>query len=568
VSQSKRVEVSLRSVVAIIALATLPFIAALFAPLFADDYIHIERARALASGQFDILLDGWVLVAEDAAAWWAPSDLAIPYFRPLVTLSFLLDDSFFGLAASGYHLTNLVLHVLVTLLVLRIASHLLAPAQAWAAAALFAVHPCHAEAVVWASGRTDVLMAACYAFAVWADMERGVRRTRGWLGLSVAFALAGLLAKEMAITLPVILALHAWLFRRGQPAWWWGAAASGTVAAVYLLGRTLLLGPPTTPPHPFGHGLGDPDFAWNVVGGSLLYLVDLLLIAPVDPAEGFPLLSRHWPVLLGLAALAGAILAWITRRALARPEAERGPARVALFALAWLAITILPVLPISVGERFLYLPSVGLCLLVGAAVPPQWSAGPFKARRYAVALLLALALVTAGKVVVWKAFSEVSRGAIDQTLAALDAHPDAILVAVVDLPGTSALGFPHAVRLARPERELDVAIVSVAPHFITPVETFRSSVDYRGDRISIRAAGSPYLQSYIERAFRGEAAPYRGGEHVRWTHFDVVIGETSQDGVLSFDVELPPARSVPRLVLRGSGFTVEALTPDAGTAGS
>ena len=80
------------------------------------------------------------------------------YYRPLVSLSFWLDYKLWGLNAAGFHLTNILLHMvnvlLLFLLVLRFVDHTLA---AFASACLFAAFPTNFENVAWISGRTDVL---------------------------------------------------------------------------------------------------------------------------------------------------------------------------------------------------------------------------------------------------------------------------------------------------------------------------------------------------------------------------------------------------------------------------
>ena len=106
-----------------------------------------------------------------------------------------------------------------------------------------------------------------------------------------------------------------------------------------------------------------------------------------------------------------------------------------------------------------------------------------------------------GKTLVFGAFTGQSRHAVDQALRALDRAPESTSLLVVDLPAASALAFPHAVRLERPEREMRVEILSLSPHFLLPDEGFRSEVTLGDDRLVVRALGTPYLTSYIERAY-------------------------------------------------------------------
>ena len=143
-------------------------------------------------------------------------------YVPLVYTSFLWDRAVSllvsgGLAPSVFKLHNLLLHAGSACLVYRIIARLApVPAAALAGALLFAVHPVQVEAVVWATGRKDVLS----GFLVLVSLERiqvfgALRRWRDFAFASLAFALA-LLAKPAAITAPLL----AWmLLIAGGEAW-------------------------------------------------------------------------------------------------------------------------------------------------------------------------------------------------------------------------------------------------------------------------------------------------------------------------------------------------------------
>src|SRR5271165_3896161 len=196
-------------------LAALPLLPTLFAPFLADDYLHIKVAAGIPGS----LGKGWILPVASAGAWWTPADLTVDYFRPLVVLSFALDRAAYGLHPSGYHFTNLLVHAATTLLVWRIARHAIGPGfGAWAGAALFAIHPCHAGALDWISGRTDVLAGAFFAAALFVHLEsRPLTARSAWkLALANVLFLCGLLCKEMAITLPAVVVLDGFLRPRDE----------------------------------------------------------------------------------------------------------------------------------------------------------------------------------------------------------------------------------------------------------------------------------------------------------------------------------------------------------------
>ena len=85
-------------------------------------------------------------------------------YIPLTTLSFAFEHYFFGYNPFVIHLTNLILHLLVTALVFFLAMQLRLPLIARGIAALiFGIHPIHVESVAWVTERKDVL----YAFFIW-----------------------------------------------------------------------------------------------------------------------------------------------------------------------------------------------------------------------------------------------------------------------------------------------------------------------------------------------------------------------------------------------------------------
>jgi len=80
-------------------------------------------------------------------------------YRPLATLTYRLNHNLHGLNPLGYHLVNVLTHTLVTYLFSRFSAQVTQPAAALIAALLFAVHPIHAEPVSCIVGRSDLLCA-------------------------------------------------------------------------------------------------------------------------------------------------------------------------------------------------------------------------------------------------------------------------------------------------------------------------------------------------------------------------------------------------------------------------
>ena len=91
---------------------------------------------------------------------WAFSTTYAEFWHPLTWLSLMLDYQLYGLNAGGYHMTNLILHILSTLLLFWLFNRM--TGAIWKSAfvaAFFALHPLHVESVAWIAERKDVLSA-------------------------------------------------------------------------------------------------------------------------------------------------------------------------------------------------------------------------------------------------------------------------------------------------------------------------------------------------------------------------------------------------------------------------
>ena len=339
-----------------------------------DDSVIVERNPAVQE------LGRWKLIF--FSDYWPAAHSAL--YRPLTTLSFAMERWVHGSRPAGFHLLNVILHAFTSALVLLIAAELIGPGLgAVLAAALFAAHPIHTEAVCGVVGRAELLSSALALCALYLCLRQGNNeKASRWTvaGISLLFFLA-LCSKENVVILPVLLLLWELSRRTGQRAMvklkrisrspsFRGVLAA---AAAFLLLRTAVFGGFRVSLVP------NPPFVEN----PLAYESSLtrILNAVVNQAHGLRLhvfphpliadysyqtLERHssWldPGLLLMAALAILILlVWTMRNQTAGNLA---------FAASWYALAILPVsnIPFALGtifgERLYYLPSAGFCLCV------------------------------------------------------------------------------------------------------------------------------------------------------------------------------------------------------------
>ena len=161
-----------------------------------DDSAYVTENSHIQSG---ITLDGFL---------WAFSTKYTGLWNPLVWLSVMFDYQLHGLNAGGYHLTNLILHVMSALLLFWLFSRM--TGAIWRSAfvaAFFALHPLHVESVAWIAERKDVLSAFFWMLTlclyVYYTEKPVIRR---YLPVLLCFACA-LMSKPMVITLPVVMIL-------------------------------------------------------------------------------------------------------------------------------------------------------------------------------------------------------------------------------------------------------------------------------------------------------------------------------------------------------------------------
>lgn len=135
------------------------------------------------------------------------------YYRPLVLITYSFDYALWELKPAGFHFTNIVFHLIATLLLFRILLYLSeqyenGKAGAFLGAVIFAVHPIHTEAVSWVSGRTDLLATMLFfaSFLYYVKYDR--RNDLRLLIYSLIFYLLALLSKEMIVTMPVFILLY------------------------------------------------------------------------------------------------------------------------------------------------------------------------------------------------------------------------------------------------------------------------------------------------------------------------------------------------------------------------
>ena len=168
-----------------------------------DDYLYIVNNPAVKSLSFENIKSIFTSVF-------------VSNYIPLTMLSYSLDYYFYGLDPSGYHLTNLILHLLNCILVFWLFFIISKNAGiSFITAILFAIHPMHVESVAWIGERKDVL----YAFFFLGSLISYCRylkegRISRYYYIAIFLFLLSLMSKAMAVTLPLALMLFDYILGR------------------------------------------------------------------------------------------------------------------------------------------------------------------------------------------------------------------------------------------------------------------------------------------------------------------------------------------------------------------
>jgi tetratricopeptide (TPR) repeat protein len=338
---------------------------------------------------------------------WMFTTFRMSNWHPLTWISHATDYAIWGLNPLGHHLTGIILHGLNTLLVFLVALQFMLVAQstgppssssthslpfssmqpviaASVTALLFGCHPLHVESVAWVAERKDVLCAFFYLLTLlsysFLSAAADKKSRRKWYVCCLGVSVLALMAKPMAVTVPLVLMiLDIYPLRRFGPA---GNDASRikrllaekipflfvslvagliTIKAQYVTGAV--------------QNLQRLPFSVRMINGlhaPWFYLSKMLWPAELAPIYPLPEHVRFFDpqyILPGMLVLliTGSVV-WMMKRG-----------NFLLFTgWSFYLVTLLPVLGfIQVGsqmaaDRYTYIPSIGIFMLAGAGVSQLW----------------------------------------------------------------------------------------------------------------------------------------------------------------------------------------------------
>jgi protein O-mannosyl-transferase len=371
---------------------------------------------------------------------WAFTQSHAANWHPLTWLSHMLDCQLYRLRPAGHHLTSVLFHAANTVLLFGLLWQL--TGALWRSAfvaAVFALHPLHVESVAWVAERKDVLSTLFFlltlmAYGQYATQHRTSNIQCGTAGtlhserilhlpssifylLSLGLFALGLMSKPMLVTVPfVLLLLDCWPLGRMQKAEAEGqpdasrflpllaektpflilSAASCVITLIAQRkgGALALL-----------EGTSAVSLEARLVNTPISYVWYLVkLVWPSDLAVIYPYV-REWP--LGKVLLSTALLVALTAAAVW--QARRRP--YVLVGWLWFLGTLVPVIGLvkvgaqSIADRYMYIPSIGLLIVLAwgvADLTAAWRQRTVVLAVGAAAVLAACALAVGAQLLYWQ----------------------------------------------------------------------------------------------------------------------------------------------------------------------
>ena len=142
---------------------------------------------------------------------------ATQQYYPLLHSIFWFEHAVWGDAAIFYHITNILLHTGVALLLVALLRRLEIPG-AWVAGFVFALHPVHVESVAWVTEQKNTISAIFYILAAYHYVKFDKERDRSGYIYATSFFVLALLSKTVTATLPAALLVLFW-WKRGRIDW-------------------------------------------------------------------------------------------------------------------------------------------------------------------------------------------------------------------------------------------------------------------------------------------------------------------------------------------------------------
>ncbi len=341
---------------------------------------------------------------------WAFTAFECANWHPVTWLSLMLDSQLFGIKPWGYHLTNLLLHIVNTLILFAILNAM--TGAVWRSAfvaAIFALHPLNVESVAWIAEKKNVLSTMFWLLTIGSYWKYSQVTNVKWYLLTLLLFALGLMSKPMVVTLPfVLLLLDYWPLERLKSLKEWKTIGWLAVEKLPFFVLSVISGIITL----IGQKIGGAVVTIEAVPLSLRLTNAVLSYGkyiaksfwPTNLAVLYPLEKDIliWKIIVSLTVLF-AVSVFVLKFA--------GRNKYLFVGWLWYLGTLVPVIGImQVGEqamadRYAYVPIIGLFIMVGWGVwdlTEQWVSRRAILKILAGSIIVVLSLLTYIQAGYWK----------------------------------------------------------------------------------------------------------------------------------------------------------------------
>ena len=396
-----------------IALGLVGVAIAVYLPVVHNDFVYYDDPKYVTENA--VVLRGltwpgirWAFTTGTDANWF-----------PLTWMTHMLDVQLYGAHAGGHHVTNLVLHVISTLLLFGVLYRMTgAMGRSGFVAGLFALHPLHVESVAWVAERKDVLSTLFWMLTLWAYVWY-VRKPqlKRMLLVLLTFAL-GLMSKPMLVTLPfVLLLLDAWPLNRLRER----SIRQLAIEKIPMFALAIASSIVTFIVQRKGGAVGGLE-AYPLVlrmGNALMSYVGYIgkMFWPARLAAFYP-----YPETLSTGAVLGAAVILAAISFLAIRSARSRP--YLIVGWLWYLGTLVPVIGLiqvgnqAMADRYTYVPLIGLFIIIVWGVYDllgQWTLRRIVLPVTGALVLASCAIIARAQVQYWKNSSALWTRALDVT---------------------------------------------------------------------------------------------------------------------------------------------------------
>lgn len=346
------------------------------------------------------------------------------YYRPLVSASYAIDYAIWKYNPFGFHLTNILIHVINSILFFRFLLLLFEKIKLKGisksfsylplfGALIFAIHPIHTEAVCWISGRTDSLAFTFFfaSFIYYLIYFKGMPSSRKQLHfvLILLFYILAVLSKEMSLTLPFAFVLYDLIikklsFKQIRIERSKIYSLIFIISCLYLLVRWQVLKDVQVSESYFYFYAKD----WSTSVFTMLQTIPLYLRLLIFPVGLLYHYNCYLPYVSTLFNINVIIAQFIILLLIVSFVFFLKKEPLISFSIIFFFATLLPVLNIVptinlAAERFLYIPSVSICIIILVILNYSWfSRIKFAGSLIMVVILMIFGYLTFSRSEVWK----------------------------------------------------------------------------------------------------------------------------------------------------------------------